>query len=578
MDIRRAGLDVTVSAPKSVSLLYGLGDPTVAAAAKAAHEVAVGEVIAYLQRHAATAVRGHHGGGKRATRIGTDGLIVAAFDHRTSRSGDPQLHTHLVIPNLARGADGRWSAMDTAAVYRYARTASSLYHAVLRGELTRTLGVSWTPVRRGVADIDGVPRVLLDGFSQRRRQIVEAMRHRGATGAKASQAACLDTRPAKRHLGRTTLRQRWASTAAELGVDPACIATVVGIAALPAPVDVDLLAARLFSPDGLTAQHTTFTRQDLARAVCEALPAGTPMHLTDLDSYVTTLIGHQEVIPVAARDGCDRRYTTRELLLTEQAALAAATAPIDRPVGLGNLARLAIELDTAGLSDEQQAMVTALTSSGRRVDVVAGPAGAGKTAGLAAAHRVWSAAGHPVLGATASWLAAQQLEGATGIPTASVAKTLHEADRHGLPHGVVLVLDEASLVNTRTYARLQQHVAAADGKLTVVGDPTSCQRSAPAACSRSSLTDPTRSCCPGTNASRRRGSATRCVISVTATRSPLSARTPHAGASMPNPPTRRCLTGSPWTTKSTPTMATTSSSSPPVAVTSQASTPRSATC
>ncbi|HWA67768.1 MAG TPA: MobF family relaxase, partial [Mycobacteriales bacterium] len=127
VDIRRAGLDVTVSAPKSVSVLYALGDPAVAAAARAAHEVAVGEVIAYLQRHAATAARGHQGDGQRADRIGTSGLIVAAFDHRSSRAGDPQLHTHLVIPNLVQGIDGRWSAMDTAAIYRYSRTASSLY-------------------------------------------------------------------------------------------------------------------------------------------------------------------------------------------------------------------------------------------------------------------------------------------------------------------------------------------------------------------------------------------------------------------------------------------------------------------
>jgi len=105
VDVRRAGLDVTVSAPKSVSLLFGIGDPAVSRAARAAHDVAVSEVVAYLQRHAATAARGHHGGGRRAPRIGTDGLIVAAFDHRTSRAGDPQLHTHLVIPNLVRGAE-----------------------------------------------------------------------------------------------------------------------------------------------------------------------------------------------------------------------------------------------------------------------------------------------------------------------------------------------------------------------------------------------------------------------------------------------------------------------------------------
>jgi conjugative relaxase-like TrwC/TraI family protein len=471
VDIRRAGLDVTVSAPKSVSVLCALGDPEVAAAARAAHDTAVGEVIAYLQRHAATAARGHQGEGKRADRISTAGLIVAAFDHRSSRAGDPQLHTHLVIPNLVQGLDGRWSAMDTAAVYRYSRTASSLYHAVLRGELTRTVGVDWTPVRKGIAEIAGIPRPVIDGFSQRRRQILASMTRHGSSGPRAAQAACLDTRPAKPRTGQVALRERWADVATTLGFPPRNVRAVLAQARVVASVDLDLLATQLFGPNGLTADRTTFTRQELARATCDAVPAGTPLKLADVDQLVTTLIADDEVIPVATRDGCERRYTTRDLLLTEHAALRAATAEPTQPVAVAEWIVREGRLARANLSDEQTAMVTTLTSSGRRVDVVAGPAGAGKTAGLAAAHEIWTLSGHPVLGACVSWLAAGQLEAATGIPTVSLTKLLHDADRHGLPAGAVVVLDEASLVNTRTYHRLQQHVVAVDGKLTLIGDP-----------------------------------------------------------------------------------------------------------
>lgn len=471
VDVRRAGLDVTASAPKSVSVLYGLADPQVAAAVKAAHQLAVGEVVGYLQRHAATAVRGHHGNGTRAARVGTDGLIVAAFDHRTSRAGDPQLHTHLVIPNLVRGSDGRWSAMDTAAVYRYSRTAASLYHAVLRGELTRTLGVDWTAVVKGIAEIDGIPHSVLRGFSTRRQQITQAMARRDVAGPRAAQAACLDTRPAKARVDQLTLRERWAGQAHALGWEPAAIRQVLDRRIRVTPVDVEELAAHLFGPDGVTAERTTFTRQDLARAVCEELPAGSPVRLADVDRLVADLVGRTEVIPVASRDGCDRRYTTRELLATEQATIALAVARPDAPVGLGSVRRLAYEVDRGGLSREQADMVTVLVTSGRRVDAVAGPAGAGKTAALAGAARAWHTAGVPVRGTTLSWLAAQQLETATGIRTVSIARTLHDADQHGLPTGVVLVVDEASLVNTRTYHRLQEHVVAAGGKLVLVGDP-----------------------------------------------------------------------------------------------------------
>lgn len=471
VDVRRAGLDVTVSAPKSVSVLYALGDPQVAAAARAAHEHAVGEVIAYLQRHGATAARGHQGDGQRADRIGTSGLIVAAFDHRSSRAGDPQLHTHLVIPNLVQGVDGRWSAMDTAAIYRYSRTASSLYQAVLRGELTRTLGVDWTSVHKGIAEIAGIPRPVIDAFSQRRRQIVAAMAQHGSSGPKAAQAACLNTRPAKPRTGQVALRERWLDLARTIGFPARRVRSLLGQRSLTAVVDVDRLANLLFGPGGLTSDRTTFTRQDLARAICDAVPAGTPLTLADVDRLVTTLIVDDEVIPVAARDGCERRYTTRELLLVEQAALTAATAEPARPVGVATWMVRDGRLAFADLSAEQVAMVTTLTSSGRRVDVVAGPAGSGKTASLAEAHNIWTVSGHQVLGACVSWLAAEQLEAATGIPTVSLTKLLHDADRHGLPPGAIVVLDEASLVNTRTYHRLQAHVIAVDGKLTLIGDP-----------------------------------------------------------------------------------------------------------
>jgi conjugative relaxase-like TrwC/TraI family protein len=471
VDVRRPGLDVTISAPKSVSLLYGLGSPTVASAVRSAHDTAVGEVINYLQRHAATGARGHHGRGRVAPRIGTDGLIVAAFDHRTSRAADPQLHTHLVIPNLVRGADGRWSAMNTAAIYRYARTASSLYHAVLRGELTRQLGVGWTSMSRGVADVHGIPRPVIDRFSKRRSQVVEALHRRGTGGAKAAQAACLATRPAKKHEQPTALRQRWQDEAAAIGIDAGqLVEAVLGAAATPDVPAVDVLARHLFGPDGLTADHTTFTRQELARAVCEALPAGTPVRLADIDRLVLTLLAHPDVLPVAVGGG-ERRYTTRELLETEQAALRLAVEPPPTRVGVTRMRRIGAVLERTELSAEQKAMVDALLTSGRRVDVVAGPAGSGKTAALAMANRAWAHAGHPVLGATVSWLAAEQLQAATGIPTSSLTTTMHRADRIGLPHGGVLVLDEASLVNTRTLARLLRHVHAANGKLVLVGDP-----------------------------------------------------------------------------------------------------------
>lgn len=115
VDVRRAGVDLTLSAPKSVSVLMAFADPEVAEQVRAAHAAAVTGALDWLERTTAFAVRGHHGDGQRAQRIATQGFVGAAFEHATSRAGDPQLHTHVVIANLLDGVDGRWSASDTKA-------------------------------------------------------------------------------------------------------------------------------------------------------------------------------------------------------------------------------------------------------------------------------------------------------------------------------------------------------------------------------------------------------------------------------------------------------------------------------
>jgi conjugative relaxase-like TrwC/TraI family protein len=161
----------------------------VAAAVQKGHAKAVAAALGYLERHAAIARRGH--GGHELVR--GNGFIAAVFQHRTSRAGDPLLHSHGVIANLTCGPDGRWTALDGRVLYNHGKTAGYLYQAVLRHEVTRELGVAWDRVRNGVADIAGIPRAVVVGFSQRRQQITRRMAERGERSAKAAQVEALDT-------------------------------------------------------------------------------------------------------------------------------------------------------------------------------------------------------------------------------------------------------------------------------------------------------------------------------------------------------------------------------------------------
>src|SRR5207245_9885491 len=145
---------------------------SVASEVLVAHHAAVDEAVAFLESHAAF-VRGPGG------RVPATGLTVAAFDHRSSRAGDPLLHSHLVIANVARGVDGRTAALDATALYAWARPAGHVYQARLRHELTRRLGVRFHHPHNGLADIAGIPREIIDLFRERRRQILRRMAQLG---------------------------------------------------------------------------------------------------------------------------------------------------------------------------------------------------------------------------------------------------------------------------------------------------------------------------------------------------------------------------------------------------------------
>ena len=116
-----------------------------------------------------------------------------------SRALDPQLHTHCIAANIAKGPDGRWTALHHPTIYKAAQTAGYLYQAELRNELSWRLGVEWGPVVHGCADLVQAPVEVLREFSQRRRQIEDAARQAGDDSVGARRRFAVTTRPAKDH-------------------------------------------------------------------------------------------------------------------------------------------------------------------------------------------------------------------------------------------------------------------------------------------------------------------------------------------------------------------------------------------
>lgn len=467
------GFDLTFSAPKSVSLLAALGADDVAARMSAAHDAAVLDALAYLER---TASHGRRGAGG-SHRIATSGFVAAAFRHRVSRAGDPNLHTHVVVANRVLGADGRWTALDARALYVQAKTAGTLYQAALRGRL-RELGLSWTVRRTGLGELDDVPAEVRRAFSRRRAEIEAELSRRGLTSAAAAQTATLSTRAAKDPAVRAEeLRNEWKERCDALGFDP------LSVSARPRTRDASVDFGLLLGAQGLTQHASSFSERDVLRAVATMLPDGAPVRTVErwtaellacsdvvrLNTTGPAYLGRRRRVPLGASEA---RYSTTELLALEQALVEAAI------VGQGACAATVGCEDVAAalarrphLSGEQVRLVEEVCGRPDAVVVVQAPAGSGKTTALGAVVDACRRSRRPVLGTTLSARAAGVLRDETGLQTATTVRFLADIRSSGLARGAVVIIDEAGQVGSRTLAEIQDAVQRAGGKLVLVGDP-----------------------------------------------------------------------------------------------------------
>jgi conjugative relaxase-like TrwC/TraI family protein len=486
----RPGYDLTLRPPKSVSVLWALADEPHRRAIRDAHRAAVDAVVAYYERHGCYARRPTAERG----RVETDGLIAAAFDHRTSRAGDPLLHSHVVCANLTRTAEGRWQAIDGRPIYEHAHAAGYLYQAHLRHVLSTILGVRFGPVRKGYAEVDGVAPEVIRAFSKRRDEIEQLVAESGYTSARAHQAATLATRKAKDYgVDSLTLEDAWRTEAAELGFGPDEVEACFGTAVKAPPVDKQDLFTGLAGPQGLTCQASTFTRQDVVEALAEA--AGEALPAERIDDLASEFLASEQVRALAAqpgqpgcglwrRDGTRQRspdlarYTTPELLELEQRILAWGSDGLGGPVPAAEPHGVAVALDRRPhLSPEQVTMVRTVCGPAPALQPAAGRPGSGKTQATAACVDAFLSSGVPVVGCALSAVAAGELEAATGLlertgrPATTIASLFHDLERAGLAPGTILIVDEASMVGTRDLARLGMLVARAGGAMKLIGDP-----------------------------------------------------------------------------------------------------------
>ena len=208
-------IDVTLSVPKTTSVLWALGSPETAATVSIAVVEATEVALEFLEKRAAFA-RQQQGGVRR--RVATEGFAIAIFAHRTSRAGDPQLHTHCLIPNIVRRADGAHVAFDANPLHVWGKATGTVFLNELERLLTQRLGVAWGPERNGCREVVGFTRDQLRAFSKRTAAIETHLEAAGEmthdskrSRMRADDRASLATRQAKdNNVTPEQLRERWA--------------------------------------------------------------------------------------------------------------------------------------------------------------------------------------------------------------------------------------------------------------------------------------------------------------------------------------------------------------------------------
>ena len=474
-DPKVAALDLTFSAPKSLSVLFAVAPEGVSGELVACHEEAVRAALEYLEDRAVMVRRGE--GGKHVERA--EGLIAAAYRHRMSRALDPQLHTHVVAANLARGSDGRYTALHGAPLYRSAKTAGFLYQAHLRELVNERLGLEWGEVRKGAAELEGVKPQVLQEFSKRRAEMLREAKEGGiGLGSKAAaESAALATRDRKHYGIEThTWREEVRARAAELGLGTEELADLfregwerpVGDLLERGRAHEATLGEHLAGPQGLTAKINTFDERAVLQEFAAAAAQGA--RVEEVRGRAARFAERRDVIATARGE-----MTTAELVNCERRLIAAAVGRAGERAGIvdASLTEGVIARAERPLTDEQATAVRMTVSSGDGVTVIQALAGTGKTYTAGVLREVYEHAGHQVLGVAPTGRAVRELTEQAGIASRTLDRLLIDIEQLGdeLPARCILILDEAGMAATRPSARLLEASERAGAKVIAIGDP-----------------------------------------------------------------------------------------------------------
>jgi conjugative relaxase-like TrwC/TraI family protein len=471
---RHPGLEFTFSAPKSVSVV-AFGHPSEALGVRVieAHEAAVRSALGWLEDHGAVVVRHRPGG---VHRFEPARGVYALFWHSTSRAGDPQLHTHVLVPNLAADRSCQLGATDRHILKAWVEPASSIYKLALRAELA-TMGLRFaTPRQNGLAELEGMPERTRRRFSHRRRAIeahVAALERQGVeVSPRLRRLLGVYTR-AKKPTGNEAAEiedvRGWLRLLLEKhAVDEWLWAQMFNhpFSGLPASTArAKELLDRLLEDDGALSAMSSWNRKELIAKLPTVLPEGASPEA--LDERLVRLVYVEETGQVARRAGrkdlclvvaseedlavpstLGVRFTSKALLQAEHRILVAAatwvwrTGRCERQVADAVLDEATGSGRNAPPNPEQANLVRHFVCSDRAITLGVGVPGSGKTSAMTLCVAAWRRLRVPVVALSFKGRSALELGRAAGMRGSTVDHFLALYDHGKLriaPGSVILV-------------------------------------------------------------------------------------------------------------------------------------------
>ncbi|MFE6649624.1 MobF family relaxase [Nocardioides sp. NPDC057772] len=476
-----AGFDLTFSPVKSVSALWAVAPPEIARVIERAHDAAVQDALAYVEREVLFTREGADG----ARQVETRGLIAAAFRHRDSRAGDPDLHTHVAVANKVQAKySGKWLTVYGRVLFQHTVAISETYNTALEYRLGEALGVTFDErtgprERRPIREIVGVSAGLCRMWSRRARDIdrreddlvtMFVGEHRRPPTEperlRLVQQANLETR-APKHEPRAEADQRriWRRQASEFLGSESTLAAMIHealdvSAAVRRPASTEVVDTRVIQATAvaviaeLETHRATWQSWHLraeaerqvratasGRVAAADLPAMTDevvaaavemsVQLTPDDDPVARRTDLRQPSGLRRSDGTSvyrhtgaDRYTSQRILQAEQRLADAAGLGSDFAFSVEEIDIVLAASKVAGvrLNNGQRALVHALAGGGHRVRLALAPAGSGKTTAVRVLAAVWTTNGYDAIGLAPSAAAAKVLQDATGLPCETLAK------------------------------------------------------------------------------------------------------------------------------------------------------------